>query len=152
MTEAMMVMHRTLREMPGPRAEMSAVATHWDPASHCLTVSNCGHFPQLVIRGSGRAEQLRVPGGPGLGGRASPKPTQHSIPLEPGDRVVLFSDGVVERARGNAQLGIDGVIEAALRSERATAAETVRTIHAAVLDASDQALDDDATVVCLSLS
>jgi serine phosphatase RsbU (regulator of sigma subunit) len=151
-SEAMMVMHRTLREMPGPRAEMSAVATHWDPASHCLTAANCGHLPQLVIRSTGRAEQLRVPRSSGLGGRASPKPREVKMTLEPGDRLVLFSNGVVEGPDGKAQLGIDGVIEAALRSERATAAETVRKIHAAVLDANDQNLQDDATVVCLSLS
>jgi serine phosphatase RsbU (regulator of sigma subunit) len=150
-SEAMMVMHRALREMPGPHAEMSAVATHWDPATGCLTAANCGHLPQLVIRNTGQAEQLRVPPSSGLGGRASPKPREVKMALEPGDRLVLFSNGVVKGADGN-QLGIDGVIEAALRSERATAAETVRKIHAAALDASDQALQDDATVVCLSLS
>jgi serine phosphatase RsbU (regulator of sigma subunit) len=151
-TEALMVMHRTLREMPGPQAEMSAVAVHWDPMTHGLTVSNCGHLSPVVIRSTRQAEQLKVPSARGLGGRASPKPTERSITLEPGDRLVLFSDGVVKQGDDKAGLGIDGVIEAALRSERATAAETVRKVHAAVLEASDQDLDDDATVVCLSLS
>jgi hypothetical protein len=53
---------------------------------------------------------------------------------------------------GKAGLGIEGVVEAALRSERGTAADTVRKIHTAVLDASGGDLQDDATVVCLSVS
>ena len=32
--EALMVMHRTLREMPGPRAEMTAIVARWDPATY----------------------------------------------------------------------------------------------------------------------
>jgi hypothetical protein len=59
----------------------------------------------------------------------------------------MVSDGV-----GNAGLGIDGWIEAALRSERATAADTVRELQVAVLEASGGDLDDDATMVCLSVS
>ena len=34
--EALLVMHQTLREMPGPRAEMTALIAHWDPATHAL--------------------------------------------------------------------------------------------------------------------
>jgi hypothetical protein len=49
-------------------------------------------------------------------------------------------------------LGIDGLIEAALRSERATAADTVRKLQTAVLEASGGELEDDATMVCLSVS
>ena len=43
------------------------------------------------------------------------------------------------------------VIEAALSSQRATAAETVRNVHTAVLEASGGELEDDATAVCLAV-
>jgi serine phosphatase RsbU (regulator of sigma subunit) len=64
----------------------------------------------------------------------------------------MVSNGVVGAGKSKAELGIDGLIEAALRSELATAAETVRKVHTAVLEASGGELDDDATVVCLSVS
>lgn len=64
----------------------------------------------------------------------------------------MVSDGVVGDEGGKAGLGIDGLIEAALRSERATAADTVRKLQTAVLEASDGDLDDDATMTCLSVS
>jgi hypothetical protein len=47
---------------------------------------------------------------------------------------------------------INGVVDAALRSERASAADTARKVHEAVLEASGGGLADDATVVCLSVS
>jgi serine phosphatase RsbU (regulator of sigma subunit) len=150
--EALMLMHRTLREMPGPRVEMTAVVAHWDLASRRLSVTNCGHVPPIVIRADQEPQRLRIPQGRGLGGRASPDPAEQMTSLESGDRLVMVSDGVVGRAEGKAGLGVDGVIEAALRSERATAADTVRELQVAVLEASDGDLDDDATMVCLSVS
>ena len=41
--EALMLMHRTLREMPGPSAEMTAIVARWDPATFRLEIVNCGH-------------------------------------------------------------------------------------------------------------
>jgi serine phosphatase RsbU (regulator of sigma subunit) len=150
-TEALVVMHRTLREMPGPHAEMSAVAAHWDPAVRRLRVANCAHVPPVVIRADGEAEPIEAPEARGLGGKATPKPAERSIELGPGDRVLMVSDGVVGGGKGKAGLGMDGLIEAALSSDRETAADTVRKVHKAVLEASGGELDDDATAVCLSL-
>jgi hypothetical protein len=59
---------------------------------------------------------------------------------------------VTECGDGNAGLGSDGLVEAALRSQRGTAADTVREIHAAVLEAAKGRLTDDATAVCLSVA
>jgi serine phosphatase RsbU (regulator of sigma subunit) len=150
-SEALVVMHQALRELPGPRAEMTAVASHWDPATHELTVANCGHVAPTLLREDGEVEHIVVREGHGLGGRASPKPAERSLTLAPGDRLVMVSDGVVKSGQGQAGLGVEGVVEAAQRSERATAADTVREIHRAVLAASDGDLTDDATVVCLSV-
>lgn len=143
-------MHQTLRELPGPRAEMTAVATRWDPTSRALNVANCGHVPPVILRGSGEVELVHAPSGPGLGGRSSPKPVESVTTLTAGDRLVIVSDGVIECGDGNAGLGIEGMIRAALRSERETAADTVRQIHRAVLATSAE-LADDATAVCLSV-
>ncbi|HEX2071726.1 MAG TPA: SpoIIE family protein phosphatase, partial [Thermoleophilaceae bacterium] len=105
--EALVVMHQTLRELPGPRAEMTAVAARWDPATHELTVANCGHVPPVILRRNGDVELVRVPPGPGLGGRSSPRPAERQTTLGEGDRLVMVSDGVIECGDGNAGLGID---------------------------------------------
>jgi hypothetical protein len=69
--------------------------------------------------------------------------------LEPGDRLVICSDGVITSGDGRAGLGHDQVAEAALLAEDGSAADTVRKVHRAVLDARRE-LVDDATVVCLA--
>jgi serine phosphatase RsbU (regulator of sigma subunit) len=149
--DALMLMHRTLREMPGPKAEMAGVVGRWDPASFRLELVNCGHVPPLIIRGGGGVEVIQVPAGRGLGGRSSPRPAERSTALEPGDRLILCSDGVINAGKGQSGLGIDGCAEAALLSDRGSAADTVRKIHRAVLTACDESLQDDATVVCLAV-
>ncbi|HZG49948.1 MAG TPA: PP2C family protein-serine/threonine phosphatase [Thermoleophilaceae bacterium] len=151
MSEALVVMHQTLRELPGPRSEMTAVIARWDAATHALQVANCGHVAPLVIRADGTAERLETRATPGLGGRTSPKPSERSALLDAGDRLILVSDGVVKRGAGKAGLGFEGLMKAACRSERGSAADTVRKIHEAVLEASEGELDDDATAVCLAV-
>jgi serine phosphatase RsbU (regulator of sigma subunit) len=150
-TEALVVMHQTLREMPGPRTEMTAAVGRWDPATHLLSVANCGHIPPLIIRADSNVEELTIPPTHGLGGRASAKPVERTATLGPGDRLVMVSDGVTKCGDGNAGLGTDGLVEAALRPRRGSAADTVREIHKAVLAATDGHLTDDSTVVCLSV-
>ena len=150
-TEALVVMHQTLREMPGPRAEMTAVIVRWDPTTSELNVATCGHVGPLVLREDGEVEHLGGSETHGLGGRGTPKPVELKGALGQGDRLVLVSDGVIKCGEGQAGLGVEGVVEAALRSERATAADTVREIHSAVLDLARGELTDDATAVCLSL-
>jgi serine phosphatase RsbU (regulator of sigma subunit) len=150
-SEALVTMHQTLREMPGPRAEMTALVARWDPATSDLALANCGHVPPVIVRAGDEVQRLEVGSGHGLGGRATPTPSRLSDMLAPGDRLVLVSDGVVNCGQGSAGLGLDGVVDAALQAERATAADTVRAVHRIVLSVSGGDLTDDATVVCLTV-
>ena len=97
--EALMLMHRTLREMPGPAAEMTAIVARWDPATFRLELVNCGHTTPLLIRGDRTVEQVDMPARRGLGGRAGPRPAELATTLEPGDRLILCSDGVITDGR-----------------------------------------------------
>lgn len=149
--EALLVMHQTLREMPGPRAEMAAIVAHWDPSTGQLALANCGHVAPVVLREDGAAEPLSFPPTHGLGGRSTPKPSERSQRLHGGDRLLLVSDGVTGSAKGQAGLGEADLIAAARRSQRASAADTVRRVYDAVQLADVGELRDDATAVCLSI-
>ncbi len=150
-TEALVAMHQTLREMPGARQEMTALGVHWDTSTRRLRMVNCGHVPPTIIRRDGGVEKVHFPRGRGLGGRAGPSPVERTSMLDRGDRLVMVSDGVLGSGADQVGLGLDALVEAALRATSRSAPSTVREIHAAVLRASPSALRDDATVVCLSL-
>jgi serine phosphatase RsbU (regulator of sigma subunit) len=147
--EALLVMHQALREMPGPRTEMTALISHWEPTSGSLGLHNCGHVAPLLIRADGSTERLDCDASAGLGGRSTPTPGIREARLGSGDRLVLVSDGVVDHGSGQAGLGDQGLLDAAGAAGHDSASETVRAIHGAVLAASGGELADDATAVCL---
>ena len=149
--DALMLMHRTLKEMPGPSTEMTAVAARWDPGTHRVQMLNCGHVPPVIIRGDGQAVVPEFQTSRGLGGRSAPHPSDFDSHLGPGDRLLMVSDGVIYKGKGKAGLEVEGLIEAAKRAEIASAADTVRKVHTAVLEASGGDLRDDATAVCLAV-
>ena len=94
--------------MPSLRAA-TLVLVVLDPAAGTLRYTTCGHPPPLVIGADGRARYLK---GTGTGplGTGSP-PVLASSALAPGELVLLYSDGLVERpdrtiAEGMAELAV----------------------------------------------
>ncbi|MFE0458367.1 PP2C family protein-serine/threonine phosphatase [Kitasatospora sp. NPDC058965] len=68
-----------------------------------IQVINCGHPPPLLLH-AGRVRTLDAsrPAPPlGLGGLLEPSYEADSFPFAPGDRLLLYTDGVVEARDGN---------------------------------------------------
>jgi serine phosphatase RsbU (regulator of sigma subunit) len=61
-----------------------------------LDLSVAGHEPPFIVRKDGRVEQVEVVGGPPLGALAQFDYTGNTAMLEPGDALVLVTDGVTE--------------------------------------------------------
>jgi len=104
--------------MPSLRAATFALVV-LDPASGTLRYTTCGHPPPLVIGVDGTARYLA---GTGTGplGTGSP-PVLASDTLAPGELVLLYSDGLIERpnrtiAEGMAELAAVAADAAANRS------------------------------------
>ena len=98
------------------------------------------------------APAARRPGGGGPAARSSRRSassragrsTCSAFPLEPGDRIVLLTDGMQERNAVDLDVATALADTAALHPR-----EVVHALGAAVLDATGGDLRDDATVVCL---
>ena len=73
-----------------------------------LTYTNAGHCPPLIVRADGSVNELASTG-PIMG--LLPHASWHSnkVMLEEGDRLVLYSDGVIEATRGEEELGVCGL-------------------------------------------
>ena len=65
-----------------------------DPATGRTRIANAGHIPPLILRSSGDAEYVKA-AGPLLGvGLPHPPPTE--LFLEPTDRLLMVTDGLIE--------------------------------------------------------
>ncbi|MFF1764491.1 PP2C family protein-serine/threonine phosphatase [Streptomyces sp. NPDC058249] len=67
-----------------------------------------------------------------------------SLDLRPGDRLVMLTDGMLERHAGSLDLS-----DLIVRTRALHPREAARTLIAAIVDANDGHLQDDATVMCL---
>jgi serine phosphatase RsbU (regulator of sigma subunit) len=69
----------------------------YDATRRALTWVNAGHNAPMLVRATGAIERLR-PSGPPLGALPGATYRQESTVLEPGDILVIFTDGVTEAA------------------------------------------------------
>lgn len=73
----------------------TALLAEFDPASRTLTYINAGHNTPILRRSAGAIERMTVGGLP-LGILALAQYESASLVLQPGDWLVIFTDGVVE--------------------------------------------------------
>ncbi|MGV9255356.1 SpoIIE family protein phosphatase [Streptomyces sp. NPDC003697] len=87
------------------------VLARYHPDERRLEWAQAGHPPPLLLRG-GEARYLERPHGVLLGATASPRYEQAECLLEPGDRLLLYTDGLVERPGEPFDRGLDRLAEA----------------------------------------
>jgi serine phosphatase RsbU (regulator of sigma subunit) len=93
-------------------------------ADGSMAVSNAGHNPTYVLRANGSVESLDKGGLP-VGIFPQADYDQESIQLEPGDAVILFSDGVTEAENAQKEQFEDERLRACLSEARDLGAEGV---------------------------
>lgn len=79
-------------------------------------VSTAGHPPAVHMHaGSGVLEIIDTPGGPALGVVVAPVFAVHEGQLDPGDTLMLYTDGLVESPGSDVEIGIDRLMGQAER-------------------------------------
>jgi sigma-B regulation protein RsbU (phosphoserine phosphatase) len=124
----------------------------YDTVTRELTFANAGHNPPMVIGADGSVRRLAT-GGMVLGVFEPTAFEQERTRLLPGDHLVLFTDGIVEAedALGD-EFGDDRLADIVVRNRRDTAANLVDGIFSEVTRFAPGPLQDDATVVVLSVN
>jgi serine phosphatase RsbU (regulator of sigma subunit) len=145
---------------------VTALLCDLDITTGAFTWIPCGHPPPLLIRASAVVEELvrrpELPLGipepavaPPPGARTGEPGPQAPPPvyveqLQPGDRVLLYTDGVTEgRPPGGTAFGEQRFADFIIRHTDAgmPAPETLRRLTRAIIDYQEGRLSDDATVV-----
>jgi serine phosphatase RsbU (regulator of sigma subunit) len=129
----------------------TAILAELDPSTGILRWINAGHPPPLVLRHNRVVRELRDVRATPLGmPMFATEPDVASERLEPGDIVVLYTDGVVEARRSSGeQLGVEGLSEFLQREAAAqqNPPETLRRLQRSLAADGELRLRDDATVL-----
>jgi sigma-B regulation protein RsbU (phosphoserine phosphatase) len=124
----------------------------FDPASGQLQYANAGHTPPIIRRRDGSVDCLKGSTGLMLGVMPGAKYVTHTLNLEAGDRLVLYTDGVTEAFNAAAEAyGEQRLIAEVKACGNAPAAAVVESICRSVTQfAGGAAQSDDITLSVLA--
>jgi phosphoserine phosphatase RsbU/P len=92
--------------LPSNRFASAVIA--WIRDDGLLTIVNAGHPPPLILRHDGTVEEIASTG-PILGALPNAVWRSTQTSLAPGERLVLYSDGVTEAEVDGEELGVHGL-------------------------------------------
>lgn len=93
-----------------PRAAfISAFLCNYNPVTRTLSYVNCGHPPPFLLRSSGDCEPLDVPPDIPLCVVRDFEWTRYERVMEPGEALIMYTDGVTETRRSGQELGVEGL-------------------------------------------
>lgn len=129
----------------------------YDPKTRRLDCVNAGHNPPAVLRrgADGKAEVIRLEvGGPVVGLLPSAAFTEQSLELQPGDMLLMFTDGISEAmTRDDEEWGEERMLASAEKFREKTAsralADLFRDVDAFTAGAEQH---DDMTALVLKLA
>ncbi|GHE95004.1 hypothetical protein GCM10014715_59010 [Streptomyces spiralis] len=144
--QALEVLGLYARSIEGATAA-TAVKVLIDTRSRLIIYSSAGHLPPVLVHRDGTCELLDQATDPPLGARPYhvPRP-QAGLPYTPGDTLVLYTDGLIERHDEDIDTGLARLISV-LAQSRALAPGQIAEALPARLGVTSGARDDIALVV-----
>ncbi|MBT3150280.1 SpoIIE family protein phosphatase [Streptomyces sp. CHD11] len=111
LTGALARLNALLLHSSDTHATATMILARYRPRDRRLLWAQAGHTPPLLVR-DGEVTYLRRPPGMLLGAAITPRYEEAECRLEPGDRLLLYTDGLVERPPEIIDLGLDRLAEA----------------------------------------
>jgi sigma-B regulation protein RsbU (phosphoserine phosphatase) len=116
-----------------------------------LTYTNAGHNPPMLVKAGGEVCRLEC-GGLVLGVLPEWRYEQSQVTLAPGDRLLLFSDGISEAEnRAGAQFGEERLLELLVNNRGLDATRLRKKIMTEVAEFTSGAPQDDTTLVAIAV-
>lgn len=122
-----------------------------DARARRLVYANAGHNPPLVVRAAGSIERL-TEGGTVLGVFPETAFDQGELPLQAGDRLLFYTDGITEARDPAGEEYGEERLAAAAAAARLQPAETMKDLLLADVNAfTGGRFDDDATLIVVGV-
>jgi len=122
-----------------------------EPASHKLTVVNAGHLPPIIRRANGQIEEVAdgdLAGLP-LGVMDDSEYQSVDVTLQPGDSMVLCTDGIYDAMNAKGEMFSRERVIAQLKKSSSSATQQGKELLAAVeAHVAGHPQNDDITLVC----
>jgi sigma-B regulation protein RsbU (phosphoserine phosphatase) len=122
-----------------------------DAPERRLNYTNAGHPAPILLHSDGSFELLGE-GGPILGEFPAQRFDQVTVTLRRGDRLVLFTDGIVEAPNSSGEeFGVQRLLEVVMHNRLVSADRLRHTVMAEVRSHCAGTLVDDATLIILAV-
>jgi serine phosphatase RsbU (regulator of sigma subunit)/CheY-like chemotaxis protein len=121
-----------------------------DPHRHQVTIVNAGHIPPLRLRANGDVDLVAIEAsGLPLGIRPDCEYVPFTLPLDPGDTLLLCTDGITEAMSDDGPVYGLAHLRRFMTQATGSVHQLVRGLIADVADFSRDRQRDDICVVCL---
>jgi serine phosphatase RsbU (regulator of sigma subunit) len=131
-------------------AEFLCLTRHPGASKVAITIASGGHPPPLICRRDGTVEESSARG-PLLGVTDVPIDSLQvaHYELDPGDMLVLYTDGLTEARKSGVLFGVEGVKATLTRETSAAPVRLANALVDAALHHAAAPLNDDVAVVIL---
>ena len=146
--EVLEQMNRRLCSLDRPDRFVSFFCGRLDLDRHQLSYANAGHLQPMLIRADGRVDRLDR-GGLLLGIQEHARYEGEVVPMRPGDLLILFTDGLVERGGPESLFGEPDLLSVASRYRNLSAADLVVRILEELHRLTGSLAEDDITLMIL---
>ena len=132
---------------------VTAFLMRLDPGTRSLDYTSAGHLPGYVLDQRGQTRLILNSTGLPLGIMPMETYSSSTIHLEPGDLVLLITDGITEAASPGGQLfGMERTLQLVRQHQQQTPDEILTALFAAVRDYSNDNCVDDMTAVIIKVN
>lgn len=137
--------HLTRTLLPAEMA--TAVLVELDPPGRSVRIANAGHLPPVLTGPAG--SRLMDHRGMALGLSLGAQYASFDVQMDPGERLVLYSDGLIERRSRLLDAGVERLVAEVAATNDLPVADQCIALADRLTDGTD--VDDDVTVVVVEM-